>query len=360
MLAAAAAGPLDELDQARVDLLQAELAFAQNRGSDAPLLLLQAARKLETLDLRLSRNTYLEAWGAALFAGRLASASLLDVSAAVATAPKPADPPLPCDLLLDGFALVFTAGRPAATPVLRRAVAAFASTEVSVEEVLRWGWLANRAAIFIWDYDGCLEVGTRAVQLARESGALEALAVVDNALGQAAAFGGDFATAALLIAEVAAVKEATGTRIAPHAALALAGIRGHEAETAELLERELGRFPVLRERQAQLAGTLSGGEQQMLAISRGLMARPKLLLLDEPSMGLAPLLVKQVAETVKQLNTEGVTILLVEQMAMMALSVAHRAYVIQNGTVRIEGPSAGLARNPEVVRAYLGGGARHE
>jgi ATP/maltotriose-dependent transcriptional regulator MalT len=120
--------------------------------------------------------------------------------------------------------------------VLRRAVAAFASTEVSVEEVLRWGWLANRAAIFIWDYDGCLEVGTRAVQLARESGALEALAVVDNALGQAAAFGGDFATAALLIAEVAAVKEATGTRIAPHAALALAGIRGQEAETTELID----------------------------------------------------------------------------------------------------------------------------
>ena len=135
--------------------------------------------------------------------------------------------------------------------------------------------------------------------------------------------------------------------------------RRGKAETAELLRRELGRFPVLQERQDQLGGTLSGGEQQMLAISRGLMARPKVLLLDEPSMGLAPLLVKQVAETVKQLNAEGVTILLVEQMAMMALSVAHRAYVIQNGTVRIEGPSASLARNPEVVRAYLGGAAQH-
>jgi branched-chain amino acid transport system ATP-binding protein len=125
--------------------------------------------------------------------------------------------------------------------------------------------------------------------------------------------------------------------------------------TARLLERELERFPVLRERQHQRAGTLSGGEQQMLAISRGLMGRPKVLLLDEPSMGLAPLLVKQVAETVRQLNAEGVTILLVEQMATMALSVAHRAYVVQNGAIRIEGSSAGLARNPEVVRAYLGG-----
>src|SRR5215207_4790427 len=124
---------------------------------------------------------------------------------------------------------------------------------------------------------------------------------------------------------------------------------------AHLLERELNRFPVLRERQNQLAGTLSGGEQQMLAISRGLMARPKVLLLDEPSMGLAPLLVKQVAETVRQLNAEGVTVLLVEQMATMALSVAHRAYVIQNGRVVVEGPSARVAADPEVVRAYLGG-----
>jgi branched-chain amino acid transport system ATP-binding protein len=135
--------------------------------------------------------------------------------------------------------------------------------------------------------------------------------------------------------------------------------RGDQAATSRLLERELDRFPVLRERQRQLAGTLSGGEQQMLAISRGLMGRPKVLLLDEPSMGLAPLLVRQVADTVQQLNAEGVTILLVEQMATMALSVAHRAYVVQNGTIRIEGPSGRLARDPEVVRAYLGGAAQH-
>jgi DNA-binding CsgD family transcriptional regulator/tetratricopeptide (TPR) repeat protein len=237
LLAAAEAGPLDELGRARVDLLQAEVAFAHDRGSDAPLLLLQAARKLEALDVRLSRNTYLDAWAAALFAGRLAGAggSLLDVSRAVATAPKP-DRPLPCDLLLDGLALVFTDGRPAAAPVLTRAVAAFASTEVSVEEVLRWGWLASRAANLIWDYDRCLEIGTRAVQLARDSGALEVLAAADNACGQAAASGGDFASAALLMAEVGAVKEATGTRIPPHAAVALAGIRGQEAEASELID----------------------------------------------------------------------------------------------------------------------------
>ena len=202
------------------------------------LLLLQAARRLETLDVRLARNTYLDAWAAALFAGRLARAggSLLDVSRAAATAPAPADPPPPCDLLLDGLALIFTDGRSAATPVLRRAVAAFAGPEVSVEEMLRWGWLASRAANFLWDYDRGLEIGMRAVQLARDSGALEVLAAADNACGQAAAFGGDFALAAQLIAEVEAVKEATRTRIAPHAAIALAGIRGREAEASELID----------------------------------------------------------------------------------------------------------------------------
>jgi len=235
LLATAKGGPLDALGRARVDLLEAGVAFAQNRGGDAPLLLLQAARKLETLDVRLSRDTYLDAWSAALGVGRLASAgsSLLDVSRAVATAP-PANPPRPCDLLLDGFALVLTEGRPAAAPVLRRAVAAFAGTEVSPEEMLRWGWLASRAASYLWDYDRCLEIGTCAVQLARDSGALEVLTVAANVCGQAAAVGGDFASAALLVAEVDAVKEATRTRIAPYAAIALTGLGGQEAEASGL------------------------------------------------------------------------------------------------------------------------------
>jgi DNA-binding CsgD family transcriptional regulator len=237
LLAAAHAGPLDELERARLDRFQAELAFAEQRGSDAPLLLLQAARKLETLDVRLARDTYLDAWSAALFAGRMASAGsgVLDVSRAVATAPK-ADPPLPRDLLLDGLALFFTEGRRAATPVLRRAVAAFASTEISVEEMLSGGWLATRAANVLWDYDSCLEIGTRVVGLARDSGALAVLAAAANGCGQAYALGGDFASAALLAAELDAVKEATGTRIAPFAAIALAGIRGREDEASELID----------------------------------------------------------------------------------------------------------------------------
>ena len=239
LLAAAEAGPLEELGRARIDLLRAEIVFAQRRGGDAPLLLLQAARKLEPLDVRLSRNTYLDAWGAALFAGHLAGAggSLLDVSRAAATAPDPADRALPCDLLLDGLALIFTEGTRVAAPMLRRAVAAFTSSEVSVEEVLRWGWLAARAATWLWDYDNVLEIPTRAVQLARDSGALEVLAVADNVCGQAAVWGGDFELAALMVAEVEAVKEATGSRIGPYAAISLVGLRGREAEASELIER---------------------------------------------------------------------------------------------------------------------------
>ena len=120
------------------------------------------------------------------------------------------------------------------------------------------------------------------------------------------------------------------------------------------LERVLTLFPRLQERITQVAGTLSGGEQQMLAIGRALMARPRLLLLDEPSMGLAPVLVEQIFDTVRDINKLGTTILLVEQNAAMALSVAQRGYVIETGAIVLSGTAAELADNPEVRRAYLG------
>jgi branched-chain amino acid transport system ATP-binding protein len=113
-------------------------------------------------------------------------------------------------------------------------------------------------------------------------------------------------------------------------------------------------FPVLKERSAQLAGTLSGGEQQMLAIGRALMSRPKLLLLDEPSLGLAPLLVNAIFDTIRQLKREGATILLVEQNARLALDVADRAYVMETGRVTLQGPAAELKHNPQVEHTYLG------
>ncbi|HEX2086197.1 MAG TPA: LuxR C-terminal-related transcriptional regulator, partial [Solirubrobacteraceae bacterium] len=236
LLATAQAGRLDELARARVDLLQAAVAYAQNRDGDAPPLLLRAARTLEPLDVRLARDTYLEAWGAALFAGRLATGGgLLEVSQAVAGAPPAADAPRPSDLLLDGFALVFTEGRAAASPVLQRATSGFAGSEASAEEVLRWGWLATAGAVYVWDFDTCLAIATRGAELARDSGALEVLAVSVNVLGQAVALSGDFSTAALLIAEADAVREATGTRVGPYGELVLAALRGREADASELI-----------------------------------------------------------------------------------------------------------------------------
>lgn len=121
------------------------------------------------------------------------------------------------------------------------------------------------------------------------------------------------------------------------------------------LENIFTRFPRLKERRKQLAGTLSGGEQQMLAIGRALMARPDLLLMDEPSMGLAPLLVKEIFEIIKDINDKGTTILLVEQNAHMALSIAHKAYVIETGQIVLEGSARDLMNSVQVKKAYLGG-----
>ena len=123
----------------------------------------------------------------------------------------------------------------------------------------------------------------------------------------------------------------------------------------QLLKREYARFPILGQRRTQLAGTLSGGEQQMLAIARGLMSEPRFLALDEPSLGLAPLVVQEIGRTIRALNEAGTTILLVEQMATMALVLAHRAYVLQTGEVVLTGTGRELLRHPEVTRAYLGG-----
>jgi branched-chain amino acid transport system ATP-binding protein len=131
--------------------------------------------------------------------------------------------------------------------------------------------------------------------------------------------------------------------------------RADRAGLAADFDRVFALFPVLRERARQAGGTLSGGEQQMLAIGRALMARPRLLLLDEPSLGLAPLLVNRIFAAIAQLKAEGVTILLVEQNARKALEVADRAYVLETGRIVLSGSARELAANPAVERAYLGG-----
>ncbi|SHH27586.1 amino acid/amide ABC transporter ATP-binding protein 2, HAAT family [Bradyrhizobium erythrophlei] len=141
-----------------------------------------------------------------------------------------------------------------------------------------------------------------------------------------------------------------------HENLALGGyICGDRAEVKRRMEAVLTRFPRLRERSAQMAGTLSGGEQQMLAIGRALMSAPRILLLDERSLGLSPLIMQEVLTVIRQLRDQGITIVLVEQNVHNALSVANRAYVLTTGRVVAEDSAAGLLKNPDVLRAYLGG-----
>ncbi len=129
--------------------------------------------------------------------------------------------------------------------------------------------------------------------------------------------------------------------------------RERAAVTAEL-EAMFSRFPILSQRKSQAAGTLSGGEQQMLAVARALMAKPRLLMMDEPSLGLAPMIVEQIFEIVATLNREGITVLLVEQNARLALAVAHRAYLLEQGRVALHGTAAEVSANEAISRAYLG------
>ena len=149
-----------------------------------------------------------------------------------------------------------------------------------------------------------------------------------------------------------------GRRIFPNMSVSenldLGCYRRARKRRAENRERVFGIFPRLAERQAQSAGTLSGGEQQMLAIGRGLMAEPKLLILDEPSLGLSPLLVEELFALIKRINADGITLLLVEQNVMQSLDVAHRAYVLENGQFVLHGTPADIRNDPNLTRAYLG------
>ena len=136
--------------------------------------------------------------------------------------------------------------------------------------------------------------------------------------------------------------------------LLLGAYRRHDRQVRDDLERILGYFPALRDKLGREAGTLSGGEQQMVAIGRGLMARPTLLMIDEPSLGLAPIIVDRVMEIVKTINKDGTAVLLVEQDVVLALDIADRGYVLENGRIAMTGPAAELRRDPAVRKAYLG------
>jgi DNA-binding CsgD family transcriptional regulator len=228
---------LGEFASARVDLLRGQIAFASGAGSDAPGLLVKAAKRLEPLDVVLARQTYLEAWAAAYHAGRFAGlGSLREVCRAARSAPPPDGVPGLSDVLLDGLAVLSTEGSAAAAPLLRLAAHVFAEDEAAGDEALRWGWLASAAALMVWD-EKCLHGSTaRQLQSCRETGLLTRLVIYANTMAQILILRGEFADAASLIAEAQSITAATGTRLVPYAALMLAGFRGAEAEAAQLIE----------------------------------------------------------------------------------------------------------------------------
>jgi DNA-binding CsgD family transcriptional regulator len=240
LVATAQAGPLDELQRVRIDLLRAQIAFAVNRGSDAPPLLLAAAKRLEPLDVGLARETYLDALWAAMFVFRLASGvGLREVAQAAHAAPRPGpsrQPPRAADLLLDGLASLFKAGPPAGTPTLRRALRLFRSRQLSKEEEIRWLHFACRAAVDLWDDEAWDVLATRHVELARDAGALVELPIALHTRIGVHLNAGELTAAAALLEEVEVIAEATGSPIAPYGAVALAAWRGREVEAVELME----------------------------------------------------------------------------------------------------------------------------
>jgi len=240
LVATAAEGQLDDLQQARADLLRGRIAFVSTEGSDAPALLLTAARQLEPLDGPLARQTYLDAWAAALFAGQSArTGTLHDVCRAARSAPPPAGAPRPSDLLLDGLAVLVTGGRAQAEPLLRRAARVFAEEEIAREEGQRWSWVATFAAVVVWEEEYYHAIVVRQLQSAREAGLLVDLPIWVQATAVQAVWRGDFTAAAALIAEADAITQATGSGFTRYAAVMLASFRGAEAEARPVVDMVL-------------------------------------------------------------------------------------------------------------------------
>jgi DNA-binding CsgD family transcriptional regulator len=237
MLSLAEEGPLDDLQRAHVDLLRAEAAFASSRGAEAPALLLAAARRLESLDEDLARDTYLDALSAAMFAGRLglhSAVGLVEVAQAARRASR-SRAPNPSDLLLEALSTLFTDGYAQAVPLAKLALRACRSNEITVEAGLRCMWLAEAIAADLWDDESWDLLTSRHVRLAREAGALSELVLGLNSRIVLELFAGHFGAAATLTDEATVVTESTASGIVPYGALWLAAWHGREQDALRLI-----------------------------------------------------------------------------------------------------------------------------
>jgi DNA-binding CsgD family transcriptional regulator len=237
LLAAAEAGDPGDFERALIDLMRAQLAFASSRGNEATPLLLKAARRLEPLDLKLARETYVDAFSAAMFGARLNDgAGMAEVAEAARSAPRSTgDAVRVADLLLDAI-VALTDDFGAAVPLSRVALRVMSSDEVSHQERLRWLWQACIVALEMWDDESALSLSQHAVQIARETGTLSELALALSAYGPVLVLCGELSAAALAVAESQSVEGATGIRSAPYGAMILAAWRGQQRETRALVE----------------------------------------------------------------------------------------------------------------------------
>jgi ATP/maltotriose-dependent transcriptional regulator MalT len=237
LLATAREGVVDGPQRIWTDLLRAQIAFASRRGSDAPPLLLKAARELEAVDPSMARAVYLEAISAALFAGRLArDVGAKEVSEAVLAAlPPNPDAASPSDLLLRGLAIRFTGGYPAAAPILKEALSSFRRESALTPQDARWLWLAGGIAWELWDDESWTVLLTRHLELVRAAGALSSVGFGLSVRSAVHAFSGELTAASALIDEIQAVAATMGVEAAPHAALWLGAVRGREEELNELI-----------------------------------------------------------------------------------------------------------------------------
>jgi DNA-binding CsgD family transcriptional regulator/tetratricopeptide (TPR) repeat protein len=273
LLAIAEAGPLDELGRARIDLLHAGIAFAQNRGSEAPPLLLGAARRLERLDVMLARETYLDAIAAAVFAGRLARGpGLQEVGEAARGAPPPQRARV-TDTLLDALAVRLTEGYSASAPMMKRVVRTFCEEEIPVQQALRWLWLASIIAADLWDDESWHVLATRHVTIARETGSLSVLPDALDSRAYVHLISGEFGAAASLYEEVRTVCAAIGSNPARIGPLGLASWRGREREARTLIDALMseavprGQGAVVTMTQLQLAVLCNGLAQYTDALA---------------------------------------------------------------------------------------------